>query len=91
MSDVTGDDDPFKSEVKGFPEEPPIPPPPPARMTPAMVAPTSAPPAISSKQIEEMVRSQVQDALEKMAKTVFPELAEKVIKQEIHRLLSEQL
>ena len=36
-----------------------------------------------------MIQEQVQATLEKMAKTLLPSIAEKVIKQEIHRLLTE--
>jgi len=55
---------------------------------------TELPPPATAKfesklDIEEMVRREVQQALEKMAKSLLPEVAERVIKQEIHRLLNE--
>lgn len=41
--------------------------------------------------IEEIVRSQVQATLEKLAKQILPEVAERVIKAEINRLLNEKI
>jgi CheY-like chemotaxis protein len=52
-------------------------------------APAAAVPAVSEAQIEAMVRSQVQVTIERLAQKLLPEVAERVIKQEIHRLLSE--
>ena len=40
---------------------------------------------------DEAIRKQVQETLEKMVQQILPDLAEKVIKQEIHRLLSERV
>jgi CheY-like chemotaxis protein len=45
---------------------------------------------VSSEDMEEMIRRHVREALEKMARSMLPELAERVIKDEIHKLLSEQ-
>ena len=39
--------------------------------------------------IAQQVSQQVEAALAKMAQTLLPEIAERIIKQEIHRLLSE--
>ncbi len=46
-------------------------------------------PLFSSEEVEKLVREQVQATLEKMAKTILPSIAEKIIKDEIHRLLTE--
>ena len=40
---------------------------------------------------EEMIRRQVQETLEKMAQQILPEVAERVIKAEINKLLNEKL
>jgi two-component system cell cycle response regulator len=50
----------------------------------------SASSSISSDEIEAMVRRQVQEALENMARKILPEVAERVIKAEIHKLLTEK-
>lgn len=46
-------------------------------------------PPINNELIETMVREQVALMMEKLAQKLVPEIAEKVIKQEIHRLLKE--
>lgn len=58
-----------------------IPPPPPETPSPG--------PLLSQAEIEALITQQVQAALEKMTKTFIPNLAEKLIKEEIHKLLSE--
>lgn len=66
-------------------------PPPPISIPEPELPPDDDAPAvgISSKQVEAIVRIEVQNALEKFAEKLLPELAEKVIKNEIHKLLSE--
>ena len=44
---------------------------------------------VDSLEIERLVRRQVEETLHRMAKQLLPEIAEKLIKQEIHRILSE--
>ncbi len=53
---------------------------------------TEAPAGANSavQNIDALVKEQVESALLKMAQTMLPEIAERVIKQEIHRLLAEQ-
>jgi two-component system cell cycle response regulator len=50
----------------------------------------SASSSINADEIEAMVRRQVQEALENMARKILPEVAERVIKAEIHKLLTEK-
>lgn len=67
-------------------ESPPlelIPPPPPVTPTPSFSPP------LNQEEIERLVKEQVQIALEQMAQKLLPEVAERVIKAEIHRMLSE--
>ena len=45
---------------------------------------------LKSHEIDEIVRKQVEVTLEKLAQKILPEVAERVIKQEIHRMLSEK-
>ena len=54
-----------------------------ASASPAQVAP------LSSTDVEDAVRKHLENTLERMAQKMLPEIAEKVIKKEIHRLLSE--
>jgi CheY-like chemotaxis protein len=65
----------------------PSPPPAPPRLAPqAATTPQVIP--LSSTQMEEIVRSQIQTTLEGMIQKMFPDIAERVIKQEIHKLLT---
>jgi hypothetical protein len=48
-----------------------------------------AQPAFDSAAIESLVQKQVEAALSKMSREMLPEIAERLIKQEIHRLLGE--
>jgi CheY-like chemotaxis protein len=43
----------------------------------------------NAAEIEKMIQQQVQSSLEKMARNLLPSMAEKMIKEEIHRLLSD--
>lgn len=64
---------------------PPIPP------IPSMQQSAASPQlSLSSQEMEEIIRREVEASLERFARKILPEMAEKVIKQEIHRLLSEQ-
>jgi two-component system cell cycle response regulator len=55
---------------------------------------SSSGPSVSAHEVEEMVRRQVQlgleAALENMARKILPEVAERIIKAEIHKLLNEK-
>jgi two-component system cell cycle response regulator len=44
---------------------------------------------ITTAQMEELLKKQLQETLEAMAKKMLPEIAERIIRAEIHRLLSE--
>ncbi len=44
---------------------------------------------LSTGQMEALLKKQLQDTLEKMVREILPAVAEKVIKQEIHKLLEE--
>jgi len=44
---------------------------------------------VSSENLDKMIQEQIKASLEKMAKNLLPSIAEKVIKEEIHRLLTE--
>ncbi len=46
--------------------------------------------ALSTGQMEELLKKQLQDTLEKMARKILPDIAERVIKEEIHKLLQEK-
>jgi CheY-like chemotaxis protein len=46
--------------------------------------------SVEAEEMEEIIRKQVEKSLEKIAREVLPELAERVIKAEIHRMLSER-
>ncbi len=46
-------------------------------------------PAVDSLAIESLVQQQVEAALSKMSREMLPQIAERLIKQEIHRLLGE--
>lgn len=46
---------------------------------------------VTAEQLEELVQREVQKSLEKLAREILPDVAERVIKQEIHRLLQEQI
>ncbi len=61
---------------------------PPPRMN--VAAATAAAPelAITDKLLEEIVHKQVYEAVQKLAQQLLPQVAERVIKEEIHRLLS---
>jgi CheY-like chemotaxis protein len=50
----------------------------------------AAPASLDEGQMNELIRQHVEKALEKFAREVLPDVAERVIKQEIHRMLSEQ-
>jgi two-component system cell cycle response regulator len=45
---------------------------------------------VSSGDVEEAVRRHLEGTLERMAQKMLPDLAEKIIRQEIHKMLSEQ-
>lgn len=45
--------------------------------------------SLSHAQMEELIRKELRETFQRMAEKILPELAEKVIKQEIHRMLSE--
>lgn len=62
----------------------PLTPPPAASSLNAQVVP------VSTAEIEDAVKRQVAETLEKMAQRILPDLAEKIIKQEINRMLNEQ-
>jgi CheY-like chemotaxis protein len=53
-------------------------------------APSAPEPTYTSAQVESMVQKQVEEALLRMSHTLLPELAEKIIRQEIRRMLSDQ-
>lgn len=53
-------------------------------------APPQTPSSAGSADIEAIVRRQVEQQLEKMARDLLPQIAERVIKAEIHKLLTEQ-
>jgi len=59
--------------------------------SPSRSSGSSSGPSISAHEVEEMVRRQVQEALENMARKILPEVAERIIKAEIHKLLNEKL
>ncbi|NBU20373.1 hypothetical protein EBS43_02995, partial [bacterium] len=44
---------------------------------------------ISTEEIESLVKQQIQSAIERITQQMLPDIAERVVKQEIHRLLSE--
>lgn len=46
--------------------------------------------SVSPEEMEALIRKEVQASLEQFARKILPEMAEKVIKQEIHKLLSDQ-
>lgn len=46
--------------------------------------------AVSNEEVEEAVRKHLEGTLERMAQKLLPEIAEKVIRQEIHKMLSQQ-
>lgn len=68
--------------------------------TPAPVSPQSASPSaayfnapeetVSSAQLEALVKSQVEEIAARLVRQILPDVAEKLVKAEIHRLLSEQ-
>lgn len=66
-------------------------PPPPKTpdQTPIEAFSPTPPISLPQDEVETMVARQVEAILEKMARNLLPEIAEKLIKQEIHRLLSE--
>jgi len=66
---------------------PPLPPQPETHSHPS--PPKIVASAINQDQIETLIRNEVQNVLEKMSQKLLPDLAEKIIKQEIHRILSE--
>lgn len=51
---------------------------------------TLAEPQWDASRVEELVQQQVQAALEKMTRQLLPEIAERIIRQEIRRMLSDQ-
>jgi two-component system cell cycle response regulator len=63
----------------------------PAPHSPPPLPETSQNAGVSSEQIEELVKRQVQKTLAEMARKILPEVAERVIKAEIHRLLNEKM
>ncbi len=66
----------------------PMPPPIPNNHSP-FAAPNQWVSPISQEQIEKMIQEQVEATLTKMIQKNIPDIAERLIKQEIHRLLSE--
>jgi CheY-like chemotaxis protein len=69
------------------PNIPPAFSPPPFR-TQVDVSPSGVMP-VSTDQMDKIIREQLQSTLEKMASKLLPDLAEKIIRQEIHRMLSD--
>ena len=65
------------------------PPPAPISMQPERPSAEATVMALSNTQIEEMLQKQIQNSFEKMVHKIMPEIAERVIKQEINRLLNE--
>ncbi len=47
--------------------------------------------SLSSSQMEEIVRAELRQTLEKMAQKILPEVAEKIIKAEINKMLNEKI
>lgn len=80
-------DHPPASRIKEAYGDLPLTPPPPqnhgAASGPGEVA------AVSPTDVEDAVRKHLESTLERMAQKLLPEIAEKVIKKEIHRLLTE--
>lgn len=74
--------DPISSSLSPEPEPEPEPP------TPLSAVPQE--PAFSTEQVREAIRDEVTEALGKMVQDLLPELAERIIKQEIRRMLSDQ-
>ena len=65
------------------------PPPPPPPAMPGDFPDSNVLP-ITTGQMEDLIHKQLQETLEKMAMKILPEIAERVIKSEINRLLNEQ-
>ena len=73
-------------------ESPSAPPPGPSAPPPFRTSVDSNPNSvlpISTDQMDKIIREQLQATLERMASKVLPEMAEKIIRQEIHRMLSD--
>lgn len=66
-----------------------VPPPLPASTPRAQTSARAETMAVSSEQIQELIRKQVETTLAEMARKLLPEVAERILKEEIHRLLSE--
>jgi CheY-like chemotaxis protein len=89
---------PFASEPAPFAPQPPQPGSPafayhsaPETAPPfSFDAPSAPEPTYTSAQVESMVQKQVEEALLRLSHTLLPELAEKIIRQEIRRMLSDQ-
>ncbi len=89
---------PFASEPAPFAPQPPQPGSPafayhsaPETAPPfSFDAPSTSEPTYTSAQVESLVQKQVEEALLRMSHTLLPELAEKIIRQEIRRMLSDQ-
>lgn len=84
--------DPEPAPIAAAPAAPPAAPPtaPPPMPAPATAA--AAPTidfAIMEKKIEELVRTEIENALRKLTQESIPDVAERLIKQEIHKLLTE--
>lgn len=71
------------------PELPPLPTPPSLEKENSNLPAEPASPALSAEMIEKMVREQVEASMKGLIQKQLPEIAERLIKQEIHRLLSE--
>lgn len=90
-------DDPKSEDPQtqpSFPSFTPTPPPPVRPATQKANASLATPPftsssSVSQEQMEALIRSEVQAALEKMVQKILPEIAERLIKQEIFKMLSE--
>ncbi len=68
------------------------PPPPPVSSADYFTPPSSdgSPLPVSSEHLESLIQKQIEITLERLAQQVLPEIAEKVIKQEIRKMLLEQ-
>ena len=95
MKPPSGFADTGSSNFKFSEQDAAAPLPPPPSMEDSFDTPTApaipAPSTLGSGDMEALVRREVQATLEKMARQMLPDVAERVIKQEIHRLLTEQI
>lgn len=74
---------PEDDEVQASPAQPAFEP------APQTALPRTATAVVAPEEIEALVRQQVEESLARMAQALLPQIAERVIKEEIHRMLSE--